>query len=76
MVVPDFWESATGVLDELVKLLKNNHDHELLAELRSTGDSSSDDITLDDDIQAVRSYIEPLVMGGHEVIISAQSADG
>lgn len=76
VVVPGFWTSATGVFDQLVTKLKEQRLEIVVAELRSTGYGSVDGITLNDDVAAVRSYIEPLVSSGRKVVVAAHSAGG
>ncbi|KAF9692219.1 hypothetical protein EKO04_009523 [Ascochyta lentis] len=76
VIVPGFWESATGVFDETVAKLQEQGLEVVVAELRSTGHGSSEGITLDDDIIAVRGYIDPLVSEGREVVIAGHSAGG
>ena len=76
VIVPGFWESTTGVFDKVCKKLRYHYTKVIVAELRSTGHGSSDRITLDDDIAAIRGYIEPLVLAGDEVVVAAHSAGG
>lgn len=76
VIVPGFWCSATGVYDQLTTRLQERGLEVVVAEYRSTGHGSSDGITLYDDVDAVRGYIEPLVSMGREVIVGAHSAGG
>ena len=76
MVVPGFWCSATGIYDQLTTKLKERGIEVVVAAYRSTGHGSADEITLYDDVEAVRGYIEALVLKGREVIVVAHSAGG
>ncbi|KAF2035401.1 hypothetical protein EK21DRAFT_54499 [Setomelanomma holmii] len=76
VIVPGLWETGSGVFDQLVAKLKEQELEVVVAELRSTGHGSSDIITLQDDIVGIRSYIEPLVSKGREVVVAAHSAGG
>lgn len=74
VIVPGFWTSATGVFNELVTRLQERGFKVIVAELRSTGHGSSDAITLDEDIAAVRGYIETVVLKGCDMVVAAHSA--
>lgn len=76
VIVPGFWCSATGIYDQLTTKLQERGTEAVVAEYRSTGHGSADGITLYDDIEAVRSYIEPFVSKGREVVVAAHSAGG
>lgn len=76
VVVPGFWCSATGIYDRLTSNLQERGIEVTVAEYRSTGHGSADGITLYDDVEAVRGYIEPLVSKGREVVVAAHSAGG
>ena len=76
VIVPGFWCSATGIYDQLTSKLQERGIEVVVAEYRSTGHGSADGITLYDDVEAVRGYIEPLVSKGREVVVAAHSAGG
>lgn len=76
VIVPGFWCSATGIYDQLTIKLQERGIEVAVAEYRSTGRGSVDGITVYDDVEAVRDYIEPLVSRGREVVVAAHSAGG
>ncbi|KAH7346018.1 Alpha/Beta hydrolase protein [Pyrenochaeta sp. MPI-SDFR-AT-0127] len=76
VIAPGFWESSTGVFDETVARLQERGWEVIVAQLYSTGRPSSDAATLNDDIAAVRRFIEPVVSRGRDVVVAAHSAGG
>jgi len=76
VIVPGFWEGPS--VFNTVSTLLHNHGYQdvIKASLLSTGRTSPDNPTVFDDVQHVRTFIEPLVDSGKEVILVLHSAAG
>ena len=74
--VPGFWEGAS-VSSPVSELLRaSGHYSVSVATLRSTGNPSPGNPTLEDDTGAIRNHIEHLVNGDNEVVLVLHSAGG
>jgi alpha-beta hydrolase superfamily lysophospholipase len=73
--VPGLWEGAQ-IYSEIATTLSSHGYNTHFAPLVSTGKPSPGNPTMLDDVDAVRSVIEPLVYAGNEVLVVCHSAGG
>ena len=74
--VPGAWEGP-AVFAGVAKTLQEDHGFSTsVASLVSTGQASPGNTSLQDDIAAVRAFIEPLVSRGRHVLLVLHSAGG
>ncbi|KAF8852482.1 alpha/beta-hydrolase [Acephala macrosclerotiorum] len=74
--VPGFWEGPT-VFESVAATLRDTYGYKTeITSLPSTGQASPGNPTLQDDIQAVHSFLERLVAKGEDVLLVLHSASG
>lgn len=74
--IPGLWESHAGAFITVARRLSEHGFSVSVASLASTGNLSPGNPSMTDDIATVRSFIEPLVTKGREVILVTHSAGG